>query len=424
MYDMVAPYPPMGWNSWDCYGAAVDEKTVKQNADYMAKNLKDYGWEYIVVDIEWYQPSVLTHEYQPFAELVMDEYSRLMPAENRFPSAAGGKGFAPLAEYIHSLGLKFGIHIMRGIPRQAAAMNTKIKGSQFTARQVAEYNDVCAWNPDMYGANTACPGARDYYNSIFELYAEWGVDFVKVDDICRNDGNEAEIMLIAEAIKNSGRKMVLSLSPGPAKLSQAEFLKEHANMWRITDDFWDKWPLLYNMFERAAAWSAHSGANHWPDADMLPIGPINQVYSKDNRTNFTHDEQKTMMTLWCILRSPLMIGGELTGFDGFTLSLVTNREVLGMCRDSHCAHQIWRRAVDGCEQIAWFAPAVSGKGWYLAMFNAGERETDISVSMQELGVCPGAVRDLWDGGLFEPNGSEITARVRPHGVCLLKLIRT
>lgn len=419
---MVAFYPPMGWNSWDCYGAAVDEKTVKQNADFMAKNLKQYGWEYIVVDIQWYQPSAATHMYEPFADLVMDEYSRLLPAENRFPSAAGGKGFAPLAEYVHSLGLKFGIHIMRGIPRQAAVRNAKIKGGKFTARQVAVYNNICLWNPDMYGTDTRCPGATDYYNSIFELYAEWGVDFVKVDDICRNDRNEGEIKLIAEAIKNSGRDMVLSLSPGPAKPSQAEFFKEYANMWRITDDFWDKWELLYAMFERAEVWCNHAGAGHWPDADMLPIGPINQVYSKDNRTNFTEDEQKTMMSLWCLMRSPLMIGGEMTGFDDFTMSLLTNSELLEIERKSFCAHQLWRHHEDGCEKIAWFAPAVDGSAYYLGLFNAGEKECSISVDLRNLGIAATKAYKIWEKTSSDID-SVVTAVVKPHGVALFKLTK-
>lgn len=419
---MVAFYPPLGWNSWDCYGAAVDEKTVKQNADYMAKNLKQYGWEYIVVDIEWYQPTVMTHEYMPFAELVMDEYGRLLPAENRFPSAAGGKGFAPLAEYVHSLGLKFGIHIMRGIPRQACAAKTKIKDSQYNAAQVGVYNNICWWNPDMYGTNTNCPGAADYYNSIFELYAQWGVDFVKVDDICRNDHNEEEIKLIANAIKNSGRDMVLSLSPGPAKPSQAEFFKEYANMWRITDDFWDKWDLLYAMFERAEVWCNHAGAGHWPDADMLPIGPINQVYSKDNRTHFTEDEQKTMMSLWCMMRSPLMIGGEMTGFDDFTLSLLTNKELLDIEKNSFCAHQLWRHNVDGVEQIAWFAPATSGNQWYVGLFNAGDKDTEISLDLSTLGISPETSYEIWSGE-EKKIGSVIAETVKPHGVCLLKLTK-
>lgn len=419
---MVAFYPPLGWNSWDCYGAAVDEKTVKQNADYMAKNLKQYGWEYIVVDIQWYQPSAASHLYEPFADLVMDEYSRLLPAENRFPSAKDGAGFKPLADYVHSLGLKFGIHIMRGIPRQAAAKNTKIKNSEFSARQVAVYNNFCWWNPDMYGTDTRCKGAADYYNSLFELYAEWGVDFVKVDDICRNDNNEGEIKLIAEAIKNSGRDMVLSLSPGPAKVSQAEFFKEYANMWRITDDFWDKWELLYNMFDRAEAWCNHAGAGHWPDADMLPIGPINQVYSKDNRTNFTPDEQKTMMSLWCMMRSPLMIGGEMTGFDDFTMSLLTNPELLEIERKSFCAHQLDRRVVDGCEQITWFAPMQNGEGYYIALFNAGEADSVVTVDLNNLGISVSKAYEIWTKEESAVSG-KISASVAPHGVKLYKLTK-
>lgn len=419
---MVALYPPMGWNSWDCYGAAVDEKTVRQNADFMAKHLKKYGWEYIVVDIEWYQPSVMTHEYQPFASLVMDEYSRLLPAENRFPSAKDGQGFKPLADYVHSLGLKFGIHIMRGIPRQAATENLKINDSKYTARDVAVYNNICWWNPDMYGTDTNCDGARDYYNSIFELYAEWGVDFVKVDDICRNDNNEGEIKLIADAIKNSGREMVLSLSPGPAKVSQAEFLKEYANMWRITDDFWDKWDLLYNMFERAENWCCHAGAGHWPDADMLPIGAINQVYSPDNRTHFTEDEQKTMMSLWCMMRSPLMIGSEMTKMDDFTMSILTNEELLEIQKKSFCAHMLKRKNVDGCEQITWFAPSTDGSAYYLALFNAGEAVTTISVDTSLLGIDVSLAHDIWTKQDAKVDGS-VTASVNPHGVALFKLTK-
>ena len=144
MTEIAAKTAPMGWNSWDCYGASVTEDIVRANADFMAKNLKQYGWEYIVVDIQWSEPTAESHEYHPFAPLCMDEYGRLIPAANRFPSSAGGKGFKPLADYIHSLGLKFGIHIMRGIPRQAVHQNTPILGSERTAREIAKTNSICA----------------------------------------------------------------------------------------------------------------------------------------------------------------------------------------------------------------------------------------------------------------------------------------
>ena len=174
----------MGWNSWDCYGASVTEKELMQNADFVAEHLKAHGWEYIVCDIQWYEPTADSSHYHAFADLCMDEYGRLLPAVNRFPSAAGGKGFGPIADYIHSRGLKFGIHIMRGIPRQAVFQNTPVKGTDYTARQVAHPSSVCCWNTDMYGVDAARPGAQAYYDSIIELYASWGVDFIKVDDIC------------------------------------------------------------------------------------------------------------------------------------------------------------------------------------------------------------------------------------------------
>ena len=389
---------PMGWNSWDCYGAAVTEDIVRQNAKYMAENLKQYGWEYVVVDIQWYEPLAGSHEYHPFTELCMDEYSRLIPAENRFPSSAGGKGFAPLAEYVHSLGLKFGIHIMRGIPRQAVHQNTPIKGTDKTARQVAKTASICCWNSDMYGVDPHKEGARAYYDSIFELYASWGVDFIKCDDIAREMPHEQEeLVMLSDALKNCGRDMILSISPGPAPLDKAELFKQVANMWRITDDFWDKWELLYDMFQRAEKWSIHTGAGHWPDADMLPIGPIRQVYGKENWTKFTKDEQITMMTLWTIFRSPLMIGGEMTGFDEFTMGLLTNEEILKMHRNVRHSHQVFRREIDGNEYIVWIGVSAEG-GTYLATFNAGNETGTLPLSLAELEIyVPVAYKELWSG---------------------------
>ena len=367
---MIAKTPPMGWNSWDCYGASVTEETVRKNAEFMSVHLKKYGWEYIVVDIQWSEPNAKSHEYRPFADLCMDEYGRLLPAENRFPSSTGGKGFAPLAEYVHSLGLKFGIHIMRGIPRQAVHRNCKIKGTDKTAREIAKTASICAWNTDMYGVDPSKDGARAYYDSIFELYASWGVDFIKCDDICRElPHEEKELIMLSKALHDCGRDMVLSLSPGPAVLEKAELYKRISNMWRITDDFWDKWELLYAMFERAEKWSVHAGSGHFPDADMLPIGPILQDYDKANRTKFTEDEQITMLTLWSIFRSPLMIGGEMTGFDEFTMSLLTNERILAMHKSARHSHQVWRRTVGGNEYILWTAQCADG-GQYAAVFNA------------------------------------------------------
>ena len=254
--NLFAVTPPMGWNSYDYYDTGVTEEQVKANADYMAKHLKQYGWEYIVVDIEWYSYDAGSqrdrYQYIPFWDVAMDEYSRLLPCEQRFPSAAGGKGFAPLAQYVHDLGLKFGIHIMRGIPRNAVHAHAKILHSTHTANEIAQPNNICEWNPDMYGIDPVAEGAQEYYDSLLALYAQWGVDFIKCDDICRMDMPTAkeEIRMLSEAIEKCGRPIVLSLSPGPAKIEEAWYYETHANMWRITDDFWDDWQLLVPMFER------------------------------------------------------------------------------------------------------------------------------------------------------------------------------
>ena len=388
----------MGWNSWDCWGAAVNEETVRKNAEFVAKYLKEYGWEYITVDIQWSEPTAANHEYHPFTELCMDEFSRLIPAENRFPSAAGEKGFAPLAEYIHSLGLKFGLHIMRGIPRQAVHRNTGLLGTDATARQIAKTASICAWNTDMYGVDPDKEGAREYYESIFKLYADWGVDLIKCDDICRElPHEETELVLISEALRSCGRDIVLSLSPGPALLEKAELYEKTADMWRITDDFWDEWRLLYAMFERCEKWAPYVGRAGWPDADMLPVGALRQDYNKDDRTKFTEDEQKTMMTLWCIFRSPLLIGADLTSCDSFTLSLLTNKNILGMSKLSRGAKQLFRREQAGSELCVWTAECAEG-GSYAAFFNLGEQPLELNIPLSELGISGCELcTDLWTG---------------------------
>ena len=389
---------PMGWNSWDCYGAAVTEDIIRKNAEFMAKNLKQYGYEYITVDIQWYEPSATTHDYHPFTELCMDEYSRLLPAPNRFPSAAGQNGFAPLAEYIHSLGLKFGIHIMRGIPRQAVHQNTKIMGTDKTARDIAKTDSICHWNTDMYGVDPDKDGARAYYDSLFALYASWGVDFIKCDDIARElPHEEKELILLSESLHHCGRDMILSLSPGPALLEKAELYKQVSNMWRITDDFWDNWTHLYDMFSRAEKWCVHTGAGHFPDADMLPVGPIRQDYDLECMTAFTKDEQITMMTLWSIFRSPLIIGGEMTKFDAFTMGLLTNEGILRMHRNARHAHPVWRKEYNGVEHILWTAVCAEG-GQYIAIFNTGDRRSEIVLPLCDLEIYhPVTATELWSG---------------------------
>src|SRR5690606_17067168 len=189
------------------------EAEVRANAEFMAAHLLEYGWRYVVVDIQWYEPYAQAGGYRPYAPLTMDEYGRLMPASNRFPSTAGGAGFKPLADEIHDLGLLFGIHIMRGIPRQAVEQNLPVFNSEYFAADIADTNSVCAWNTDMFGLDMHKPGAQDYIDSIIQLYAAWGVDFIKADNML-DPYHAAEIAGYSQEIQRCGRDIVFSLSPG------------------------------------------------------------------------------------------------------------------------------------------------------------------------------------------------------------------
>jgi hypothetical protein len=324
----------------------------------------------------------------------------------------------------------------------------------------------------MYGIDAAKKGAQDYYDSLFALYASWGVDYVKVDDICNTNmypnapySGKAEIELIRRAIDRSGRAMVLSLSPGPALIDEAWHLREHANLWRITDDFWDRWDLLKDMFRRCELWQNHVVPGSWPDCDMLPLGHIGMGFRHPRYTNFTRDEQRTMMTLWCVFRSPLMMGGELNDNDDWTLSLLNNDEVLDVSKFGSRPRQISRNqptppqaAGYGCShkvlqsgfntfltsldatQVAtlrggvlnpsatneaeaiWMNTAESGDT-NLALFNLSDSKRMIRCPFDTLGSSleKAAVRDLWnkrDMGIVE---KEIVSEIPPHGAMLYRM---
>lgn len=427
----VALYPPMGWNSWDCFGAAVTEAQLMENAVYMKEKLKKYGWEYIVCDIQWYEPTAWSTEYNDFVPLEMDGYSRLIPAVNRFPSAAGGVGFKKIAQDIHDMGLKFGIHIMRGIPRQAVHANTPLKGTTATARQIAQRFSVCSWNTDMYGVDPCAYGAQAYYDSLFEMYAEWGIDLVKVDDICNTFfkpyapySARNEIEMIRRAIDKCGREIVLSLSPGPADFTQRAHLAKNANMWRMTADFWDRWDDLYAMFEKCDLWSPYVGEGCWPDCDMLPLGHIcikgNTHGLTERYTSFSREEQRTMVTLWCIFRSPLMFGGNMPDNDEWTESLITNEEVLRLVKFSHGARQVLREG-GSRETIVWKSYDRDGSV-YVAIFNTYCLERHIEVSLRQLELEGRfSVRDLWERKELGTAEHTLECVVPCHGVKLLKL---
>jgi alpha-galactosidase len=400
---IVAQTPPMGWDSWDAYAESVKESDDRANAEWMANNLKSYGWEYVIVDMGWYVTNHSAGVSAQNAQFSMDAFGRYMPAENTFPSSTNGAGFRPLADYIHRLGLKFGIHILRGIPKEAVEKNLSIQGSEFHARDAADTTDTCPWNPYNYGLDTTKPAAQAYYDSLARQFAEWQVDYVKVDCIASHPYKGEEIRLLSQALKKSGRPMVLSLSPGPAPIEKAEEMAKYANMWRISDDEWDVWQSseefpqgINNQFERAAEWAVHSRPGNWPDADMLAIGQLGPApgWSEARATRLTKDEQRTLLTLWAIFRSPLIMGGNLTACDEWTKSLLSNAEVLLV--DQHSKSN---RAIETTARTAvWEAERDDAKGNYIAVFNRSDAAQTLTYDWKQLGLNDReyAVRDLWE----------------------------
>ncbi len=368
-----APTPPMGWNSWDCYGPTVVESEVRSNADYMATHLKDYGWEYVVVDIRWFVENDKAGGYNQTNPIYdYDEWGRYIPAPNRFPSSKDGAGFKPLADYVHNLGLKFGIHIMRGIPKVAVQKKLPVKGTDgITADMIANNDSTCTWLRDNMKVDWRKPGAQEYYNSIFDLYAGWGVDFIKIDDLSR-PYHTAEVEMIRKAIDQCGRPIVLSISPGETPIEKVDHVMSHANMWRTVDDFWDNWSQLNYQFGICAKWAPYIAPGTWPDADMLPLGKISIRGERGSErfTNFTPEEQYTMMNLWTIFKSPLMFGGDLPQNDEATNTLLTNRDVLYMHSHSVENSQI----SNNNNLITWSAIDPRNGDRFAALFNTGGSE--------------------------------------------------
>jgi alpha-galactosidase len=424
---ILAPTPPMGWNSWNAFGENAAESDIRATAEWMAKNLKSFGWQYVVVDEGWYITNHSPEYKQENAEFSLDQFGRYTPAVSTYPSAANGAGFRPLADYIHGLGLKFGLHILRGIPREAVSRKLPIQGSHFHAQDAANVGDACPWNGFNYGLNTKKRAARAYYDSLARQFKDWHVDFVKVDCISSRPYKGDEIRLMGLALKKTGKPIVLSLSPGAAPLDKANEMAKYAQMWRISDDEWDVWYSdkdfpqgVNNQFERAAQWAPHSRPGNWPDADMLAIGSLEPSpgWGAVRETRLTHDEQRTLLTLWSILRSPLMMGGNLLLCDDWTKSLLANAEVIAVDQHSKNNHALETTA----KSATWIAEPEWGGGLYVALFNRGDGPRTVRYTWKELGLNDPeyTMRDLWEHkDLGHADAIEVT--LHPHASALFAI---
>jgi hypothetical protein len=420
-----AAKPPLGWNSYDTYGDSVTEAETLANAGYMKSQLLAHGWQYVVIDFRWYDPAPVNDDRmlnrtRVGAALAADHFGRLLPAPNRFPSSANGVGFKALADRIHAMGLKFGIHVMRGVPRQAANASAPIDGSKFTAADAADRSDKCGWCPDMFGARNTDAG-QAWYDAEFRLYAAWGLDYVKVDDLSA-PYHASEIAMIRRAIDRCGRAIVLSTSPGPTPVAQAADIAVKANMWRISGDFWDRWKSLDKQFDLLASWRGVGGPGHWPDADMIPFGHIgirSWINGWDRWTRFTRDEQTTLMTLWALAPSPMMLGMNLPDNDPWTLSLLTNDEVLAV--DQDLAGKEGQRVMQNAGTEVWVKEMGDGSK-AVGLFNRGSGPADVTLQWRVAGlVGKQALRDLWAHRDYGVSDGSFTVPLPAHGAVMLRV---
>jgi alpha-galactosidase len=412
--------PPLGWTSWDCYGTTVTEDEVLANATFMRDRMLAFGWDTVVVDIQWYEPTARAHGYNEDAPLVLDDHGRQLPAPARFPSAAGGAGFRPLADRVHELGLRFGLHIMRGIPRRAVAARLPVAGTAWTADEIADTSSVCPWNTDNYGLDHSHPGAQAYYDSQVAQFAAWGVDFVKADDMLF-PYHEREIAAYAKAIERSGRPIELSLSPGThVSLAHLDHLRTNATMWRVCDDLWDRWEDVEAQFARMARWAPWQSERGWADADMLPLGHIGirAERGEDRMSELTRPEQISLLTLWLISRSPLMMGGDLPTSPPETIDLLTNEEALDVLWHSTDNREVLREG----DVVLWTARDTDGVTRYAAVFSLRDAPQRVAVPLTSIGGRPGdALRELWTHADVQHDGRDLHVDLPAHGAALYRL---
>jgi hypothetical protein len=288
---------------------------------------------------------------------------------------------------------------------------------------------VCPWTPDNFGVKANAAG-QAWYDALMKQYASWGVDYIKVDCVASHPYKGAEIAMIHKAIGKSGRAMVLSLSPGPTALENAVEVGKNAQLWRISDDVWDYWEKpegktfpqsVKGQFPVISSWAKYAHPGNWPDADMLPIGMLVPTpgEGKPRTSRLTEDEQRTMITLWAMARSPLFVGGNLTQMDDTMKSLLTNPGVIEVDQHSTAGHMLGQ---DG-NVVAWVAVSKDRDKNYLALFNLGDTPVHVDKTFAEYGLIDRAeykVRDLW---MRKELGTlnAVTADLPPHGSMLLSL---
>lgn len=397
--------PFLGWNSYDCYGTHINEKLTHENLDAFIEKLKPYGYEYFVLDAGWYRhydlkPGEIWPTDGDERHLNIDEYGRFIPSEVLFPN-----GFKEIVDKAHKQGVKFGLHLMRGIPREAVKKNLPVKGTGYFACDIADTTDICNWSTLNYGVDMDKPGAQEYYNSVLELVAGWGVDFIKYDDIVHKP---EEINAVADAIEKTGEKIVLSISPGNDIDPELYDTYQRADMIRISRDIWDLQEDIDISFERWEEIQPYADKGFWLDQDMIPFGHIRVNYplthdklsssrGYERMDNFSYAQKKTFITQRAMAASPLFMGGTLTSSPPIVFELITNEDML-VCNQNGVTGGLVERIENYSEFLdIWKTPHKKNEneGW-IGIFNRNEYTELIKFEKEEIGLNKSESYHLYD----------------------------
>ncbi len=444
--NVLAKTPPLGWNSFDSYGVYLHEEAAMANIEAFAEKLKPYGYEYFVIDAGWFgefklRPGTIYPAEKHARKMNFNENGLLQPSKTYFPN-----GLQPIIDRCHELELKFGLHLMRGIPREAVKQNLLIKGTQYRAADIADTTSICSWNHQNYGVDMSKPGAQEFYNSLISQLADWGVDFIKYDDLVPFP---EEIKAVAKAIEQCGRPIVYSLSPGGSVDPDHIDAFKKAHMLRVTPDIWDEQKGIDQCFAAWRKWKGKEEPGFWIDMDMIPFGQLQLMNPKpkdldgDESINeikkslksgelgnfellagkgfnrwchFTHDQMYTFITMRALAGSPLMMGGDLPSLDDFSLDLITHPEVLACNQNGIMGSLVFE---NGTIEV-WKTPKNNGtkEGW-IGLFNRNSEPVQTMFSEEILGLDPAAynIISIWNDTKV-PNNQALT--IPANGVVFLK----
>jgi len=443
LFSQVAQKPPMGWNSFDSYGVYLYDQVANRLVEKMAEVYKPFGYEYFVIDAGWFgefelYPGTMIAKEKHAEKVNINEYGILQPSHCYFPN-----GFRELIDKTHRLGLKFGLHLMRGISREAVRRNTIVKGTNYRAQDIADTTSICTWCLQNWGVNMDKPGAQAYYDSIIEELANWGVDFIKYDDIVPFP---KEVEAVSKAIAKCGRPIVLSLSPGGSvDINAIDFFRK-GNMLRVTNDVWDVQKDINVCFASWRKWQGKEQPGFWIDMDMIPFGqlqlmspspetlakivPGKSVAKPESKTSalyagkgFTRrcalnkNQMFTFITMRALAASPLMIGGDLLTMDDFAIRLLTDKEMIECNQNGVMGHLIYEK--DGVE--IWNTPKEKSNNGWIGIFNRNqEKNVSLKLTSKEIGLDDKTSYNLYDIWGGKPFSLSLSHEIEPNGVIFIK----